>query len=61
MQELGILERAEIVSKNLPFSKKANIYFRVKKLIDEKEMGKLFKVMFISNKNIKFKTGFNNW
>jgi NADH dehydrogenase [ubiquinone] 1 alpha subcomplex assembly factor 7 len=60
LQELGILERAEIVSKNLPFSKKANIYFRVKKLIDEKEMGKLFKVMFISNKNIKFKTGFNN-
>ena len=60
LQELGILERAEIISKNLPFSKKANIYLRVKKLIDENAMGKLFKVMFISKKNIKFKIGFNN-
>ena len=60
LQELGILERAEIISKNLPFSKKANIYLRVRKLIDENAMGELFKVMFISKKNIKFKIGFNN-
>ena len=60
LQELGILERAEIISKNLPFSKKANIYFRVKKLIDENAMGKLFKVMFVTKKNIKFKAGFKN-
>ena len=60
LQELGILERAEIISKNLPFSKKANIYLRLKKLMDENAMGKLFKVMFISKKNMKFKIGFNN-
>ena len=60
LQDLGILERAEIISKNLPFSEKANIYYRVKKLIDENAMGKLFKVMFISKKNIKFKMGFKN-
>ncbi len=60
LQELGIVERAEIISKNLPFSKKVNIYFRVKKLIDENAMGKLFKVMFVSKKNVKFKIGFNN-
>ena len=60
LQELGILQRAEIISKNLPFSEKANIYFRVKKLIDENAMGKLFKVMFVSQKKIKFRTGFKN-
>ena len=48
--KLGILERAEIISKNLPFSKKADIYFRLKRLIDKNEMGELFKVMLITNK-----------
>ena len=36
-----------------------DIYFRLKKLIDEKEMGNLFKVMFIKNKGNKYKLGFN--
>ena len=57
---LGILQRAEIISKNLPFSKKADIYFRIKRLIDENSMGELFKVMFATKKNIKFQTGFKN-
>ena len=60
LQKLGILERAEIISKNLPFSKKTNIYFRLKRLIDENSMGKLFKVMFVTKKNIQFKMGFKN-
>ena len=55
---MGILKRAEIISKNLKFSDKANIYFRLKKLIDNKEMGKLFKFMLVTSKNINFKTGF---
>jgi NADH dehydrogenase [ubiquinone] 1 alpha subcomplex assembly factor 7 len=55
---LGILKRAEIISKNLSFSKKADIYFRIKRLIDEKSMGELFKVLLATNKNTKFKTGF---
>jgi len=58
LTNLGILKRAEIVSRNLPFSKKADIYYRLKRLIDKNFMGELFKVMFVSNKNIKFKTGF---
>ena len=58
--KLGILERAQIISKNVTFSEKANIYYRVKKLLDENAMGKLFKVMFLSKKNITFKTGFKN-
>ena len=57
---LGILKRAEIISKNLPFSKKADIYFRIKRLIDENSMGELFKVMFATKKNIEFQTGFEN-
>ena len=56
--KLGILQRAEILSKNLPFSKKADIYFRIERLIDEKSMGELFKVMFITQKNNNFQIGF---
>ncbi len=57
---LGILKRAEIISKNLPFSKKADIYFRVKRLIDKNSMGELFKVMLATKKNVNFQTGFIN-
>ena len=58
LTKLGILNRAERLSKNMPFSKKADIYFRVKRLIDESQMGNLFKVMLISNFKNKFKLGF---
>ena len=56
--KLGILQRAEILTKNMPFSKKANIYFRVKRLIDNNQMGDLFKVMFITERKNKFRLGF---
>ncbi len=55
---MGINERAEIISRNSNFSKKADIYYRVKRLTDEKQMGKLFKVLLIKNKKNKFKLGF---
>jgi NADH dehydrogenase [ubiquinone] 1 alpha subcomplex assembly factor 7 len=58
LMKLGILERAEILSKNITFSKKANMYFRIKRLIDDNQMGSLFKVLFITNKKDKFKLGF---
>jgi|MGYP006075310389 NADH dehydrogenase [ubiquinone] 1 alpha subcomplex assembly factor 7 len=58
LTRLGILKRAEILSKNMPFSEKADIYFRIKRLIDENQMGHLFKVMFITNHKNKFKLGF---
>ena len=56
--KMGIANRAEIISKNLNFSEKANIYYRLKRLIDEKHMGNLFKVMLIKNKKNRFKLGF---
>ena len=55
---MGINQRAEILSKNKNFSKKADIYFRLKRLIDDKQMGNLFKVMLIKNKENKFNLGF---
>ncbi len=55
---MGIKERAEMISKNQNFLKKADIYYRLKRLIDEKQMGNLFKVMLIKNKRNKFKLGF---
>ena len=58
LTNLGILKRAEMISINLPFSKKADIYYRLKRLIDKNFMGRLFKVMFISKKNINFRLGF---
>tara|TARA_B110000495_G_C23012797_1_gene599284 strand:+ start:785 stop:1831 length:1047 start_codon:yes stop_codon:yes gene_type:complete len=58
LTKLGILKRAEILSKNMLFSKKADMYFRIKRLIDDRQMGNLFKVVFITNKKNKFKLGF---
>ena len=55
---MGIKQRAEIISKNQNFLKKADIYYRLKRLIDKKQMGNLFKVMLVKNKKNKFKLGF---
>ena len=56
--KMGIEQRAEIISRNQNFSKKADIYYRLKKLIDEKQMVNIFKVMLIKNKKNKFNLGF---
>jgi cyclopropane-fatty-acyl-phospholipid synthase len=58
LTNMGILKRAEIISKNKPFSKKTDLFYRIKRLIDEKQMGKIFKVMLIKNKKNKFNIGF---
>ena len=58
LKKLGIYQRAEIISKNKTFSQKADIYYRLKRLISKNEMGKLFKVMLIKNSNNIFQTGF---
>ena len=58
LTKLGIINRAELLSKNMAFSRKADIYYRVKRLIDQKQMGNLFKVFFVTNKKNKFKLGF---
>jgi NADH dehydrogenase [ubiquinone] 1 alpha subcomplex assembly factor 7 len=58
LNNLGIRQRAEIISKNKTFSEKVDIFYRLKRLINENEMGKLFKVMLIKNSKNKSKIGF---
>jgi len=58
--KMGINQRAEIISKKQSFTKKTDLYFRLKRLIDEKHMGNLFKFMLIKNQSNKFKLGFKN-
>ena len=60
LTNMGILKRAEIISKKIAFSKKADLFYRVRRLIDDKQMGELFKVMLIKNKKNNFRTGFQN-
>ena len=54
------MDRAEIVSKNQSFMEKANIYYRINKLIDKKFMGEIFKVMLLTNHKTKFNIGFKS-
>ena len=58
LTNMGIKERAEIISKNKTFTEKTDIYYRLRRLIDKKEMGDLFKVMLIKNLDNNFKIGF---
>ena len=58
LRKMGIIERAELLSKNKIFSYKVNLYNRLKRIIDKKDMGELFKVILACHKSIKFKKGF---
>ena len=58
LTNLGIFHRAEILSKNKNFTEKADIFYRVKRLTDENQMGNLFKIMLIKNSSNKTKIGF---
>ncbi len=58
LKKLGIIERAEIISQRMNFKSKADLYYRIERLLSEKKMGKLFKVLFASNYKTKFNLGF---
>ena len=58
LKKMGIMERANIISKKMTFKEKANMFFKIKKLMDYKEMGELFKVLFAQKRNGKFSLGF---
>lgn len=57
---LGILKRAEIIGKNKSFKDKSDIFYRLRRLINENEMGKIFKVMLIKKSANKFHVGFED-
>tara|TARA_B100000029_G_scaffold152506_1_gene147508 strand:+ start:2180 stop:3244 length:1065 start_codon:yes stop_codon:yes gene_type:complete len=58
LKKIGILERANILSKKMTFKEKTNMFFRLKRLLDYKEMGSIFKVLFAQKKGKKFSLGF---
>ena len=58
LQKLGIIERANILSKKMSFKAKADMFYRLKKLLHHKEMGNLFKVLFAKKKKGEFSLGF---
>ena len=58
LKKIGILERANILSKKMTFKEKANMFYRLKRLLDPKEMGDLFKVIFAQKKGKNFSLGF---
>jgi cyclopropane-fatty-acyl-phospholipid synthase len=58
LKKIGILERANILSKKMTFREKANMFYRLKRLLDPKEMGSLFKVIFAQKKSRNFSLGF---
>ena len=45
LKNMGIIERAEIISKKMKFSEKVNLHLRLKRLLSPKLMGSLFKVI----------------
>ena len=58
LRKLGILDRGEIISKNRTFLEKADIFYRINRLVDNNEMGNLIKVLFVANKLVSFDLGF---
>ena len=58
LQKMGIINRANILTKNVKFNIKADIYYRLKRLLDRNEMGQIFKVIFFKKKEVKFNLGF---
>lgn len=58
LKKMGILERANILSRKMTFKEKANMFYRLKRLLDYKEMGILFKVLFAQKRGRKFSLGF---
>jgi len=58
LKKIGILERANILSKKMTFKAKANMFYRLKRLLNPREMGDLFKVIFAQKKGRNFSLGF---
>ena len=55
---MGIIDRAEILSKKMNFQEKSEIYYSLQRLLSQKQMGELFKVIFAFKLKKKFFTGF---
>ncbi len=58
LKKMGILERAEIVSRNMTLKEKSDLYFRIQRLLNHNLMGELFKVIFAGKLKQKKILGF---
>ena len=58
LQKMGINERANIVSKKMNFKQKAQLYSRLERLLSNRQMGSLFKVLVAQKKGSNFSMGF---
>ena len=58
LKKMGILNRAERVSQKMNFKEKSDLYLRLQRLLNPKQMGKLFKVISAFKLNKKFSLGF---
>ena len=56
---MGIIKRAEIIAKKMKFKDQANMYLRLKRLLDSSLMGELFKVALAYKFQSKKFFGFN--
>ncbi len=59
LENMGIIQRAQIIAKKMKFSDQSNLYFRLKRLLSSKSMGNLFKVILAYNSKDKKIFGFN--
>ena len=58
LENMGILERAKVLSKKMRFSEQADLYTRLKRLLSPNAMGNLFKVILAYKFNKKNFVGF---
>ena len=55
LKNMGIFERAEMISKKMKFTEQSNMYLRLKRLLNRDQMGELFKVVLAyKSKSDKF-------
>ena len=58
LKKMGIINRAEILSVGMNFKEKSEIFYRLQRLLNPLQMGRLFKVIFAFKSKNKFSTGF---
>jgi NADH dehydrogenase [ubiquinone] 1 alpha subcomplex assembly factor 7 len=59
LKNMGIIERAEIISKKMKFTEQSNMYLRLKRLLNSNLMGDLFKVILTYRSSSNKFFGFN--
>jgi cyclopropane-fatty-acyl-phospholipid synthase len=58
LEKMGIIERAQIMSNKMKFREQSDLYLRLKRLLEPKYMGNLFKVIMAYKYNNNNFAGF---